>query len=157
VCLDLWEDAASHIAAQLAAIGVRVRLRPVGSDPEGTIAINQGAHAYLWAWIADHPDPGGGFLEPLLRHSPLVYRDGQLEQLLARAAALHDQDERLRTYREFERIWIGEQAAVVPLAYSDRLLWRRPWLTGMWANAIAMSTFAEAVVQPEQRLTRGRG
>ena len=68
VCLDLWEDAASDIAAQLAAIGVRVRLRPVASDPEGAAAIEQGAHAYLWAWIADHPDPGGGVLEPLFRH-----------------------------------------------------------------------------------------
>ena len=85
------------------------------------------------------------------------YRDEQLEQLLARAATLHDQDERLRTYREFERIWIGEQAAVVPLAYNDRQLWRRPWLTGMWANAIATSTFAEAVLRPELRSTRRRG
>ena len=157
VCLDLWENAASDIAAQLAAIGVRVRLRPVASDPEGAAAIEQGAHAYLWAWITDHPDPGGGVLEPLFRHYPLVYRDWQLEQLLARAATLHDQHERLRTYREVERIWIGEQAAVVPLAYDDRLLWRRPWLTGMWANAIAMSTFAEAVVRPDLRSTRGRG
>ena len=33
VCLDLWEDAASD-AAQLAAIGVRVRLLPATSDPE---------------------------------------------------------------------------------------------------------------------------
>ena len=154
VCLDLWEDAASDVAAQLGAIGVRARLLPAASDPEGAAAIAQGAHAYLWAWGADHPDPGGGVLEPLLRHHRLVYRDAQLEQLLARAATLHDQDERLRTYREFERIWIGEQAAVVPLAYNDRLLWRRPWLTGMWANAIAMSTFAEAVLRPELRSTR---
>jgi hypothetical protein len=26
-------------------------------------------------------------------------------------------------------------------------LYRRPWLTGMWINAIARSTFAEAVVR----------
>ena len=75
-----------------------------------------------------------------------LYRDEQLERLLARAASLRDQDERLRIYREFERIWIGEQAAVVPLAYGDRQLWRRPWVTGMWVNAIARSTFADAVV-----------
>ena len=65
----------------------------------------------------------------------------------ARAATLRDQDERLRVFREFERLWIGEQAAVVPLVYNDRALWRRPWLTGMWVNAIAKSSFAEAVVR----------
>ncbi|MBA3366143.1 MAG: hypothetical protein H0U03_10235, partial [Actinobacteria bacterium] len=70
----------------------------------------------------------------------------RLEQLLAQATAARDQGERLRLCREFERIWIGEQAAVVPLAYADCQLWLRPWVTGMWANAIARSTFAEAVV-----------
>ena len=53
---------------------------------------------------------------------------------------------RLRQCREFDRVWIGEQAAVIRLAYSDRLLWRRPWLTRVWANPIARSTFADAVV-----------
>ncbi len=138
-------DAASDVAAQLAAVGVRVRLLSVASDPELAGAIEDCAHAYIWAWNADYPDPGGGFLEPILREYPL-YRDEQLEQLLVRAASLRDQDERLRLYREFERIWIGEQAAVVPLKYGDRRVCRRPWLTGMWANAVAMSTFAEAVV-----------
>ena len=143
-CLDLWEDAATDIAAQLAAIGIRVRLLPTTSDPEGAAAIERGAHAYLWALGRRPPRPGRRRPRaPFKWYRRFLYRDEQLEKLLSRAATLHDQDERLRTYREFERIWIGEQAAVVPLAYNDRLLWRRPWLTGMWANAIAMSTFAD--------------
>jgi ABC-type transport system substrate-binding protein/class 3 adenylate cyclase len=146
-CLDLWEDAATDVAAQLEAAGVRVRLLTAGSDPELDAAVTQQAHAFIWWWGADLPDPGGGVLDAILRGNPWLYRDQQLEALLARAAALHDQEERLRTYREFERIWIGEQAAVVPLAYDDRKLWRRPWVTGMWSNAVAMSTFADAVVQ----------
>jgi len=145
--LDLWEDAASDVAAQLAAVGVRIRLLPAATDPDLEAAIEEGAHAFLWGWSADYPDPGGGILEPILRVVPWLYRDEQLEELLARAASLRNQDERLRAYRDFERIWIGEQGAVVPLAYADRLLWRRPWVTGMWANAIATSTFAEAVVR----------
>jgi ABC-type transport system substrate-binding protein/class 3 adenylate cyclase len=157
VCLDLWEDAASDVAAQLAAVGVRVRLLSTASDPEGLAAIEERAHAYVWGWGADNPDPGGGVLEPILGSLRWLYRDEQLEQLLARAASLRNQDERLRRYREFERIWIGEQAAVVPLAYADRVLWRRPWVTGMWANAVAMSTFAEAVVRPDLRSARRRG
>jgi ABC-type transport system substrate-binding protein len=109
-------------------------------------SVKERAHAYIWAIGYEFPDPGGGFLEPLLRWGPWLYRNERLEQLLARAASLRDQDERLRTCREFERIWIGEQAAVVPLAYEDSRLWRRPWVTGMWVNAIARATFAEAVV-----------
>ena len=110
-------------------------------------AIEGPAHMYQWAWDYDFPDPGRGFIEPLLRWGTWLYRDEKLEGLLRHAATLRDQDERLRVFREFERLWIGEQAAVVPLVYNDRALWRRPWLTGMWVNAIAKSSFAEAVVR----------
>jgi ABC-type transport system substrate-binding protein/class 3 adenylate cyclase len=145
--LELWEETASDLAAQLAAIGVRIRRVPAASDPDLYAAIEEGAHAYVWVWIADVPDPGGGFLSSILRVFPWLYRDEQLEGLLTRAASLRDQDERLRTYREFERIWIGEQASVVPIAYGDSLLWLRPWVTGMWMNAVAQSTFADVVVR----------
>jgi ABC-type transport system substrate-binding protein/class 3 adenylate cyclase len=156
--LALNEEAASHIAAQLAAVGVRVRGLPTYSVADLGKAIKEHAHAYIWAWGHEFPDPAGGFLEPLLRWGgTLLYRDEWLEQLLNRATAVRDRDERLRMCREFERIWIGEHAAVVPLAYNDRKVLRRPWLTGMWANAIAKSTFAEAVVRPDQRSARTRG
>jgi ABC-type transport system substrate-binding protein len=144
--LDLWEDAASEAAVQLGAIGVAVRPRILTSDAELDAAIEEGPHAFMWGWGAAYPDPAG-VLQPFLHDHPWVYRDAELEQLLARAASLRDQDERLRTYREFERIWIGEHVAVVPLKYGERKLWRRPWVEGMWANAIAMSTFASAVVE----------
>ncbi|MEP6978089.1 MAG: ABC transporter substrate-binding protein [Thermoleophilia bacterium] len=154
--LGIYAEAASVIAAQLAAVGVRVRRLPAHSVAELQAAIEERVHAHISGANYVLQDPGGGLLEPFLRLGPWLYRDEQLEQLLARAAALRDQDERLRTYREFERIWIGEQAAVVPLAYHDRLLYRRPWVTGMWANAIARSTFAEAVVsRPHSAPRRG--
>ena len=145
--LDLWEEAASDVAAQLAAVGVRIRLLPAADNRDLDVAIVEHAHAYVWAWGADYPDPGGGVLNGALRGHPWLYRDEELEELLVRAASLRDQDERLRAYRDFERTWIGEQAALVPIAYWDSLLYRRPWLTGMWINAIARSTFAEAVVR----------
>jgi ABC-type transport system substrate-binding protein len=143
----LWEDATSLVAAQLEEIGVRVRLLPVASDPELEAAIEDGAHAWVWAWGGEYPDTGRGFLDLIFGEYPSLYRDEELEGLLARDASLRDQDERLRTYRDFERIWIGEQAAVVPIAYGDLLLWRRPWISGMWVNATEIATFAQAVVR----------
>jgi len=138
---------AFDVATQLAAVDVRARLLAAASDSELDAAIEEHAHGYLLGYGADYPDPGGGFLDQVLRVFTGLFRDEELEQLLARAASLRDQDERLRSYREFERIWIGEQAAVVPIAYGDDLLWRRPWVTGMWVNATEISTFAHAVVR----------
>jgi ABC-type transport system substrate-binding protein len=156
--LDLWEDAASDVAAQLAAIGVRVRLLSTASDSELDAVIEEGAHhCFIWVWGVSYPDPSGVY-DPRSPSWPWFYRDEGLEQLLTRAASLRDQDERLRTYREFERVWLGEQAAVVALAYLNRFLWRRPWVTGMWLGAIlgADSTFAGAVVRrPDPAPRRG--
>ncbi len=46
----LWEDAASDVAAQLEAVGVRVRLLAATSDPDLDAAIDEKrAHAYIWA------------------------------------------------------------------------------------------------------------
>jgi ABC-type transport system substrate-binding protein/class 3 adenylate cyclase len=151
--MDLWEEASCDVAAQLEAIGVRVRHVRTVSDPELAAVVEEGAHhCFVWAINAFYPDPGN-LCEP---KDPdwrrfHYYLDQRLEQLLTRAASLRDQDERLRAYREFEQIWIGEQAAVVPLAYGDRFLCRRPWVTGMWSIAFTMSTFADAVVLPERR------
>jgi ABC-type transport system substrate-binding protein len=86
-------------------------------------------------------------LPPFLQQTPSLYRDGEIEGLLDRALSLRDQAERLRMYREVERIWIGEHVALVPLVYNRSVMYRRPWVTGIWKNALVGSTFAEAVVR----------
>ena len=150
-CLELWGNAASNVAAQLAEIGVRVQVISEASDPDLDRVIEQ-AHAFLWAWVETRPTPVTAF-ELILREYSALYRDEQLEDLLARAKLLGDQDELLRTCREFERIWIGEQVAVVPIAYADELLWLRPWVTEMWVNSTGICTFDHAVVRPATDFT----
>ena len=144
-CLDLEQDLAADVADQLTAIGIRARIVAVASDPELEIVTRDHAHAFVMAFGADYPDARLGLLDPLSHLSPL-YRDSEIDELLARAGSIRDQDGRLRIYREFERIWIGQQAAVVPLAYGDSVLWQRPWITGLWVNPTQISTFTDAVV-----------
>ena len=145
-CLDLWQEAAVSVAKQLAAIGISARPMVVASDRDMDAAASLHADAFLWVWGGDYPDTGRGFLGPLLEEYSL-YRDDRLRQLLTRAKSLRDKEERLRIYREFDRIWIGEQAAMVPIGYGEMSQWRRPWITGMWASSTEVSTFAEAVVK----------
>ena len=138
-------ELAATIVDHLSAVGIRATHLPAYSTVELRDA-TENAHAWIWAWGYDYPDPIGGLIVPLLREHRGIYRDDRLERLLRAAADAGDQDDRLALCREFERIWIGENAAVVPLAYNDSLLWRRPWVTGLWRNALARATFAEAVV-----------
>ena len=71
------------------------------------------------------PDPDGFYLGLFELGLPL-YRDEETDAVLAQARASRDRDERLRLYREFERIWIGQRAALVPISYARQLVLRRP-------------------------------
>jgi ABC-type transport system substrate-binding protein len=139
-------EAAADIAEQLGRIGVRTQLLRVASDPELERAIEDEADMFMWAFGADYPDAGRGFLEPVFDEEPVLYRDEALAGLLAQARSTRVQDERLGLYRAFEREWIGEHVAMLPLAYKDTRLVHRPWITGMWVHSVGMSSFAHAVV-----------
>ena len=51
-------------------------------------------------------------------------------------------------YREFERIWIGERAAIVPISYSRQLVLRRPNVHGLRLNPMGAFHLEQVVVDP---------
>jgi ABC-type transport system substrate-binding protein/class 3 adenylate cyclase len=133
----------AELVAQLDEVGVRAELRDV---PFPEIAhLDEMADAWLTGWLADYPDPDA-MLGRFVAFHHGVYRDRAIEQLLERARSLPHRDERLELYREAERAWLGEQVALVPLAYGRQLSVRRPWIDGLWANAFTVATLDEAVV-----------
>ena len=92
--------------------------------------------------VADFPDPEGLFQGFFNEGWPL-YHDEQVDDLLERARCSQDQGERMRLFHELDRLWVAENAAIVPLLYSRSKLLRRPWVDGVWANAqwgIALDT-----------------
>jgi len=76
-----------------------------------------------------------------------VYRDAHVTNLLDLARSASRQSDRLAAYREFERVWLGEDAALVPLCYERRWSLTRPWIHGFWQNALAIATWADVVVE----------
>jgi ABC-type transport system substrate-binding protein len=95
--------------------------------------------------MADLPDPYG-MLDGLLQVTTL-YRDAEIMELLERARSGLDQGERMRLYRDAERLWIAERAAVVPVAYLRHTLVRRPWVEGLWATPLSNGSLDEVVVR----------
>jgi len=134
----------AELDRQLADVGVRAEVRVVPfRDMQSTV--EELADAWVWGWIADFPDPDAMFTGFLANH-PTVYQDARFLRCIEEARSIFDRDQRLHAYREAEQSWIGEDVALIPLAYGRQLTLRRPWLHGVWANAFATSTFAEAVV-----------
>jgi oligopeptide transport system substrate-binding protein len=101
---------------------------------------------WYWPFFADYPDPDG-MLTRLLHVYPSLYRDAEIEGALRRARSPQDRDARMQLYRDAERAWIGERAAVVPVAYLRNRILRRPWIDGFWTSPILPATFDHVVVR----------
>jgi ABC-type transport system substrate-binding protein/class 3 adenylate cyclase len=136
----------SALAEQFAAVGVRVRFESPGKH----FGVSQETHAWFAGWHADYPDPDGFYLGLLELGLPL-YRDEETDAVLARARISRDRDERLRLYREFERTWIGQRAALVPISYARQLVLRRPYVEGLRLNPMGAFHLEQVVVEPLDR------
>ena len=137
-----WSSTAA-LSEQLAAIGVRVRIETRDTH----FGVSSEAHIWHAEWYADYPDPDGFYLGLFEQGLPL-YRDDETDAALARARASRDRDERLRLYREFERVWIGERAAIVPVSYRRQIVLRRPNMHGLRPNPMGALHLEQVVVDP---------
>jgi ABC-type transport system substrate-binding protein len=131
------------LVAQWRRLGARVKvlLAPIESFP----AAIEVAHAWYWGWSADFPDPEGVFA-PLLATAPL-FRDEEITALLGQTRTLRDQHERMRLFREVDRLLVAERCAVLPTAYLSEVLLRRPWVHGLHSiPLLGPSTLLDQVV-----------
>jgi ABC-type transport system substrate-binding protein len=134
------------LAEQLAAIGVRARFET--RDKHGPGA--NGADVWFAGWHADYPDPDGFYFGLFEQGLPLC-RDDVTDAALAQARVSRDRDERLRLYREFERLWIGERAAIVPVSYQRQTVLRRPNVHHVRPNPMGAFHLEQVVVEPVSR------
>ncbi len=131
--LELLEGA---IEEALAGLGIGVRF---SVSERGARIADTASDIWLSSWLADYPDPDGFFRGLMNDPSDPIAGVEETEQavaILGRARASHDQDERLRLYREVDRLLVAEWVAVVPLAYLRTTLLHRSWVHGLWANSL---------------------
>ena len=138
-----WSPTAA-LAQQLAAVGVRARFE----TPAKHCGVSPETHAWFTGWHADYPDPDGFYLGLLKLGLPLYRDDGDRRAARARRASSRDRDERLRLYREFERLWIGQRAAIVPISYDRQLVLRRPDVHGLRLNPMGAFHLEQVVIEP---------
>jgi ABC-type transport system substrate-binding protein len=141
--LPSWLDQPEPLVDQWAQIGARVRVLPGDESSH-----NLGERGDMWfsGWTPDFPDPEGVFLGLYGREEWPLYRDDALDDLLARARSLQDQPERMRLYHEFDRIWVRERAALIPLAYGRAMQLHRPWVQGVSISPLGRASYDLALV-----------
>ncbi|HJQ50815.1 MAG TPA: ABC transporter substrate-binding protein [Gaiellaceae bacterium] len=131
------------LAEQLSLIGISATIRRV-PYAEMMNAVET-ADAFVWGWNADYPDPAG-MMNGILEIFAQAKEFDVVRRLLSEARSLRNRDERLRLYREADRLLVADQVGLVPLAYGRDANFIRPWIQGFWANSVSAATYAEIVV-----------
>ena len=133
--VQLWtvskaESTKAELAAYqqyLAELGVRVDIHFVDEWTRYTDMMERGQlHMFRYAWYADYPDPDSFFF-PLLHSTGqpnhMFYRSAAVDQVLEHAREERDYTQRVRLYREAERIvmddapWITQHNHVFEYLY----------------------------------------
>ncbi len=112
-------------------------------------------HIFLYGWVADYPDP-----DSFLRVSP-AWRRTHWEHpryinLVEKARHTPSQQERLRMYREADRLLI-EAAVVLPLTYGQSHLLIKPWVRRFPTSPLLLWYWKDAILDPYFPTTDGSG
>ena len=144
VAVPYWLQAVEALAELWEPIGVKVN--PVLKKEHVDWDNLEGAQMWWTGWTADYPDPDGFFRGLLTLGKWPFYRDDDILELLEHGRSLRDQGERMRVYHEVDQLWVGEHAAILPIAYPRSNLLRRPWVEGLWASPLSRAHLDTVVV-----------
>ena len=165
--IDLWiseggehERVARQVAADLGAVGVRVRIRAVAPQ-EYVAALRRGRPGlYRFGWSVDYPTLDNA-LRPLF-HSQAApesgganfsrYADAQVDALLDRARSTADSARRLALQRRAEDIIVGRDQAIIPVVNP-----RRRTLVAQRVRGLAFGPLGTADLGRVRVVDRGTG
>ena len=103
-------------------------------------------HLWLTSRNATGPDPFP-FLRPRSRRAYTGWQDETFGSLVVRAGRTADRKDRLALYRRADRIII-EQAAVLPVCYSDMGALMKPWVRPARWNTVRYWSILDTIIDP---------
>jgi ABC-type transport system substrate-binding protein len=130
----------------LTAVGLEVEFSLHGT---ADMIADRSGHVWFSNWLADYPDPDGFFRGLMQGTEWPFYEDDEIISLLDEARSIRNRGDRIRAYQEIDRLWVVERATILPLAYTRRLIARRPWVKGVRANPLSRVLLDEVVFDQE--------
>lgn len=124
---------AEKVQQQLAAVGVAIQLKPTEWTAFLKATDDRRVDFFHMRWAADYLDPQN-FLSVLLHskapENRTAYKNAQYDALLEQADAAADPNQRIRLYRQAERI-VVEDAAWVPLYFQRDIELIKPYVRNL--------------------------
>ena len=107
--------------------------------------MSEETNIFFYGWGADYPDP-----DSFLRTSYPLYRckwhDEVYQRLVRDARKITDQEERMKLYRQAEKILI-EEAPLLPLAYARHNLLVKPWIKKHPLTGLANQFWKDVIIE----------
>ena len=135
---------AEALVEALDLLGVKARID--FSEPD-VILSGQDCDVWVCTWFADFPDPEGFFRGLVGDPTDPIVTDAETFARLDAARASRDRDDRLALYSAVDRRIVADEVLMLPIGYSRATLVRRPWVQGVWANALTPLRLDQAVVE----------
>jgi ABC-type oligopeptide transport system substrate-binding subunit len=101
---------------------------------------------WYMAWLADYPDPDS-FLRCSTWRGYTNWQDEIYDGLVEGARQVTNQEERMRMYRQADRILV-EEAPVLPCQYGRIILLVKPWLSRFPTSATGWWFWKDVVIEP---------
>jgi oligopeptide transport system substrate-binding protein len=101
---------------------------------------------YVMGWSADVPDPGD-FLSLASWRRDSGWQNEAYDQLVDRARGIMDQDERMKLYRQAERILIDE-VPILPLGYFRLHFLVKPWVRRFPTSPMKWWYWKDVIIDP---------
>jgi len=115
-------------------------------ESEGGWGGEEPSHISISAWQADYPDPDN-FLGVGLQSACNRWRCEAYDRLVNEARHTIDQGERMRLYRQADRILI-EQAPVIPFVHLRWSLLVKPWVKRYPTSAMRQWFWKDVIIEP---------
>jgi len=103
-------------------------------------------HMSISAWQADYPDPDD-FLRVGLRWAGMGWRCEAYDELVEKARRVMDQGERMKLYRQAERILV-EEAPVMPWCHIRWSLLVKPWVKRYPVSPMRQWFWKDVIIEP---------
>jgi ABC-type oligopeptide transport system substrate-binding subunit len=127
-------------------LGVEIPCKAVRFGEYGEWSGEEPPHISISAWQADYPDPDD-FLRVGLQSACRGWRCEAYDRLVNEARRMIDQRERMRLYRQADRILI-EQVPVIPFVHLRWSLLVKPWVKRYPASAIRQWFWKDVIIEP---------
>jgi ABC-type transport system substrate-binding protein/DNA-binding SARP family transcriptional activator len=139
--------ACEYLQAQwLENLGLDIHWKLVESGSFYDLFSEKAPHLWMVGWYADYPDP-----DDLLRVAWWLrfggWQNEAYGELVEGARRVLDQAERMRMYRQADRILV-EEAPILPLCYGRFHMLMKPWVKKLFTSPLKWWSWKDVILEP---------